>query len=140
MEARNKVERLHWDGYRANLQTMVTHQLDRGLFCDITIVCEGGDTVKVHRIVLSTCSDFLNEIIADLPPYKEAVFILKDWKFRDVKLIVEFMYSGEICVERVSLFCLVFLLLILDVNITRFCCGNHQCHNFMFIYFGICTF
>lgn len=118
MDTERNVECLHWDGYRANLQTMVTHQLDRGLFCDITIVCEGGDTVKVHRIVLSTCSAFLNEIIADLPPYKEAAFILKDWKFRDVKLIVEFMYSGEICVERVSLLLLLF------------CCHKHNLDSF----------
>lgn len=93
---------LKWDYHRNHLQTMFLSQLDEGRFCDVTLACENGQTLKAHRSVLCACSTYFDKVLTSTTMGKDTLVILKDCKFTDMKLIIEFMYNGEIIVQHVS--------------------------------------
>lgn len=93
---------VRWDFHQSQLQTSFTHQLKQGRFCDLTIACDGGETLKAHRSILCACSGYFDSVLIDAGVGKDTLVILKDCDFREVSLIIEFMYNGEICVDQVS--------------------------------------
>lgn len=61
----------------------------------------GGQILKAHKLVLASHSNVLRQIFEahqDLNQYP--VIVLKDIPFQDLKLIVDFIYSGSIRVSR----------------------------------------
>lgn len=93
---------LRWDSHQTHLQTMFTHQLEKGRFCDITLACQGGQTIRAHRSVLCACSGYFDSVLSNVTD-KETLVIMKDCRIDEIKLLIEFMYNGEICVEVVSI-------------------------------------
>lgn len=99
-----KKQFLQWDHHRSHLQTMFSHQLDQGRFCDVTLAAgDGGQTMNAHRSVLCATSGYFDAVLNNDTPQKETLVIMRDYKFDDLKLLVEFMYNGQITVEQGSL-------------------------------------
>lgn len=93
---------LRWKYHHSNLQTMFSQLLDRGCFCDVTIACEG-QTLRAHRVVLCACSTYFDAILNQgNVDSKDPIILMRDCRFEDVKALIDFMYRGEINVERVS--------------------------------------
>ncbi|XP_055910331.1 protein bric-a-brac 1 isoform X2 [Eupeodes corollae] len=93
---------LRWKYHHSNLQTMFSHLLDRGCFCDVTLACEG-QLIRAHRVVLCACSTFFDQVLTNYASERDPIIIIKDVTFSDVKCLIEFMYKGEINVEHASL-------------------------------------
>ncbi|XP_055846473.1 protein bric-a-brac 1 isoform X2 [Episyrphus balteatus] len=93
---------LRWKYHHSNLQTMFSHLLDRGCFCDVTLACEG-QLIRAHRVVLCACSTFFDQVLTNYASERDPIIIIKDVTFADVKCLIEFMYKGEINVEHASL-------------------------------------
>lgn len=68
---------------------------------DVTIGCEGRQ-VKAHKVVLSACSPFFENLFTE-NPCKHPIVILKDIRYADLKALVEFMYKGEVNVVQEQL-------------------------------------
>lgn len=68
---------------------------------DVTIGCEGKQ-VKAHKVVLSACSPFFENLFTE-NPCKHPIVILKDIRYADLKALVEFMYKGEVNVVQEQL-------------------------------------
>lgn len=68
---------------------------------DVTLACEGAK-IHAHKVVLSACSPFFQEIFMS-NPCKHPVVILKDMKHSELKAILEFMYKGEVNVSQENL-------------------------------------
>lgn len=81
---------------------MFTHQMEVGRFCDVTLACEGGQTLKAHRSVLGACSGYFNSVLSDATSGKDTLVIIKDSKFVDIQLLLTFMYTGVVSVDEVS--------------------------------------
>lgn len=58
--------------------------------------------LKVHKIVLSICSPYFQEMFIT-HPNKHPIIILKDMKARLVKLVIQFMYQGSVNVKQSEL-------------------------------------
>lgn len=69
-------------------------------FCDITIACDSGELLKAHRAVLCACSEYFDRAL-DVSS-RDIMVILKDCPYEHVKLLLEFMYNGQIDVQEVS--------------------------------------
>lgn len=93
---------VRWDNHQTNLQTMFSHQLDQGRFCDVTLACQGGQTLKAHRAVLCAASGYFDTVLSNSNWDKEMLVIVKDIPKEELKLIIEFVYKGEISVQQVS--------------------------------------
>lgn len=68
---------------------------------DVTIGCEGRQ-VKAHKVVLSACSPFFESLFTE-NPCKHPIVILKDIRYADLKVLIEFMYKGEVNVVQEQL-------------------------------------
>lgn len=69
---------------------------------DVTLACDGAK-LKAHKVILSACSPFFQDIFIN-NPCKHPIVIMKDVHFEDLKAIINFIYHGEVSVsqERLS--------------------------------------
>lgn len=68
-------------------------------FTDVTLACEGGTSVKCHKMVLAACSSYFQSLFTELP-CRHPVVVLKDVKYSEMKAILEYMYRGEVNVAQ----------------------------------------
>ena len=71
-------------------------------FVDATLATADGRTIKCHKILLSAGSGLLEELLAANPSDHPTV-VLSRIRHADLRLIVDFMYSGEVAVEHARL-------------------------------------
>ena len=69
---------------------------------DATLATADGKTIKCHKILLSAGSGLLEELLAANPSDHPTV-VLSRIRHADLRLIVDFMYSGEVAVEHARL-------------------------------------
>jgi len=71
---------------------------------DVTLSCQGGLTIKAHRVILATFSPYFKSIFESHTfsesPWTYPVVVLKEYGILDIKAIVEFIYRGEVSVPR----------------------------------------
>ncbi|CAM1326661.1 Uncharacterised protein g9289 [Pycnogonum litorale] len=93
---------LRWNNHQNNMLNVFDDLLCSESFVDVTLACEG-TSMKAHKVVLSACSPFFQELFKD-NPCKHPIVILKDIRYIDLKAIIKFMYKGEvnICQEQLS--------------------------------------
>ena len=88
---------LSWGGHEKNLGKLFCDLRRDECFCDVTIAC-GDCQFQAHKVVLSASSEFFNNILKKHShPYP--LLYLTGVKARDMKLLLDFMYSGEVTVE-----------------------------------------
>lgn len=63
---------------------------------DITIFCSDGQ-VQAHKLVLAASSPYFSNLFEKLTnPFHHPVIVLKDMRVDDLRLILEFMYRGQL--------------------------------------------
>jgi len=93
---------LRWNNHRSNLLSVFDQLLQNESFTDVTLACEGGASIKGHKMVLAACSGYFAALFSELP-CKHPVVVLKDVRYADMKAILEYMYRGEVNVEQEQL-------------------------------------
>lgn len=89
---------LRWNNYQSNLTNVFDQLLQNESFVDVTLVCDG-NSIKLHKIILSACSSYFQGLLYD-NPCQHPIIIMQDVKWSELKVIVEFMYKGEINVSQ----------------------------------------
>lgn len=91
---------LKWNDsdFRNNSVDKFKTYLSNECFTDVTLAAEGL-TLKAHRMVLSACSSFFQSIFLENSS-QHPIVVLKDVKYTDLKLIIDFMYEGGIQVRE----------------------------------------
>ena len=88
---------LRWAAHEKNLNKVFSALRRDEHFCDVTIACEDLQ-FQAHRVVLSAGSHFFNSILKKHShPYP--LIYLSSVKAHDMKLLLDFMYSGEVTLE-----------------------------------------
>ncbi|GLH14797.1 Uncharacterized protein GBIM_19109 [Gryllus bimaculatus] len=85
---------LKWNNYQTHIADICFQSLEAGSMVDVTL-CAEGQCIHAHRIVLSACSTYFQNILSnsmEVHPY----IILSDMSYEDIKCIIEFVYRGEI--------------------------------------------
>lgn len=90
---------LRWNNHRSNLLAVFDELLRNEAFTDVTLACEGGTSVKCHKMVLAACSSYFQSLFTELP-CRHPVVVLKDVKYSEMKAILEYMYRGEVNVAQ----------------------------------------
>ncbi|XP_066144096.1 uncharacterized protein [Euwallacea fornicatus] len=86
---------LKWNSHHANMQSAFPSLLTREQYVDVTLVSEG-KTLKCHRMILSSCSSYFEEILNGIMPFQHPVLFMKDIPFWALKALCDFMYAGEV--------------------------------------------
>lgn len=94
---------LRWNNYQTNLTNVFDQLLQNESFVDVTLVCDGGHSIKAHKLMLSACSPYFQGLLFD-NPCQHPIIIMHDVKWTELKVIVEFMYKGEInvCQDQIG--------------------------------------
>lgn len=77
----------------------------QGNYTDVTLACDG-KFYPVHKLVLSTCSEYFSDIF-DRTPCKNPVVVLKDIQCQDLEFLLDYMYIGEVNVRQNDLASLI---------------------------------
>ena len=67
-------------------------------FTDV-VISAGSQTFKAHKLVLSICSPYFQNLFRRLGPEKHVIF-LKDISAKHLELLLQYMYMGEIKVQE----------------------------------------
>lgn len=67
---------------------------------DVTLSCSDGQ-LQAHKLVLAACSPYFSSLFDNLPNvFHYPVIIIKDLQIEDLRLIMEFMYKGQLTIDR----------------------------------------
>lgn len=80
---------------------LIMHIIFQDVFCDATIACNG-KFFSVHRIVLSCCSEYFEEIFKNTP-CRHPYVILKDIQISSIEYMLEFIYKGNVKIPENNL-------------------------------------
>ncbi|XP_042894412.1 oocyte zinc finger protein XlCOF7.1-like [Penaeus japonicus] len=92
---------LSWNNHSSTFCHMLATLRDVERFTDVTITCEG-KFYPVHKLVLSTCSDYFQKIF-ECTPCKHPVIVLKDIHCKDIEALLSYMYAGVVSVAQKDL-------------------------------------
>ena len=111
---------LKWNNHQSNISGVFDRLRGAEQFVDVTLVSftncvpilplknlisqasSDQRTVKCHRLLLSAGSGYLEDILR-LNPSDHPTVVLSQIKYTEMKLLVDFMYSGEVAVEQEKL-------------------------------------
>ncbi|KAK7869428.1 hypothetical protein R5R35_008157 [Gryllus longicercus] len=81
-----------WKDHTSELATEFKSLLDNSSFVDCTISTEG-QSLKVHRLVLSACSPYFHKLFCEETEDHPLVMLL-DESFQNLKAVIDFIYCG----------------------------------------------
>ena len=89
----------HLTAFNQNLNKLLTDEI----YSDSTILC-GGKFYPVHRIVLSTCSEYFETLFVQCFELNKYPFIVvKDVDSKQMEVLLTYMYKGEVNVPQEDL-------------------------------------
>ncbi|KRT86883.1 BTB domain-containing protein, partial [Oryctes borbonicus] len=92
---------LKWNNHQPNFISVFSSLLNSESLVDVTLSAEGRH-LQAHKLVLSACSSYFQSLFT-INPCQHPIVILKDVKFTDLKVMVDFMYYGEVNVSQEQL-------------------------------------
>lgn len=92
---------LRWNNHQPNFISVFSSLLNSESLVDVTLAAEGKH-LQAHKVVLSACSSYFQSLFT-INPCQHPIVILKDVKFVDLKIMVDFMYYGEVNVSQEQL-------------------------------------
>ncbi|KAG0729487.1 Longitudinals lacking protein-like [Chionoecetes opilio] len=93
---------LRWNNHSSSFLKYLSFLRDKDTFSDLTLVC-GGQYYRVHRLVVSCCSELLRATLEDTPHPHLAV-ALRDLAPRHLEALLSYMYIGQVTVPEGDLF------------------------------------
>ena len=93
---------LQWNDFKENaVNTFGTLREDKD-FTDVTLVCEEGKQVEVHKVVLASSSPFFQNILRKNKHIHPLIY-MRGMKSDDLFAIIDFLYCGEANVYQENL-------------------------------------
>lgn len=89
---------LCWDNFHSNMSSSFSELLKSEDLVDVTLAAEGR-YLKAHKIVLSVCSPYFQELF-HVNPCQHPIVFLKDVSYSALSNLLQFMYQGEVKVSQ----------------------------------------
>ncbi|XP_042233646.1 broad-complex core protein isoforms 1/2/3/4/5-like isoform X6 [Homarus americanus] len=89
---------LSWNNHRATFCHILSTLREKERYTDVTVACEG-KFYPVHKLVLSTCSEYFEKIFENTP-CKHPVIVLKDVQTDELEALLSYMYEGAVSVAQ----------------------------------------
>jgi len=85
---------LNWAEFDTYTSLTFKQLLSKPDFTDVTLACEGEETIEAHKVILSACSPFFSRILMK-NSHAHPLIYLTDVTHSDLKSIINFMYLGQ---------------------------------------------
>ena len=93
---------LQWNDFKENITTSFRSLRNEKEFSDVTLVCEDGEQVEAHRVILAVLSLlFQRNLKRNNHPHP--MIYLRGLKSQDLVAMIDFLYFGEADVSQESL-------------------------------------
>ena len=93
------MKRLEWKNYESISSSSFKNLYDDTLFTDVTLACEGNQKIAAHKVILSACSNFFQEILQENEHHHPLIY-MQGIDIKYLILLKKFMYLGEAMVEQ----------------------------------------
>ena len=93
---------LQWNDFKENVNSAFGKLRDDKQFTDITLVCEDGQQMEAHKVILASSSPFFEKILQK-NNHPQPLIYLRGVKSEDLVSILDFFYFGKANVYQESL-------------------------------------
>ena len=93
---------LKWNDFQENLNSALGDLRNDQDFADVTLACEDGTQVQVHKVILASSSPFFKEMLKR-NKHPHPLIYMRGLKAQDLVAMVDFLYFGEANVNEESL-------------------------------------
>jgi hypothetical protein len=114
---------LSWKEQKTEFGVELLNFFQNGTFVDVTLICDGNEEesrIGAHKIILASYSEYFRRILEE-SPCKHSVVVLKGFSKREVEVILQFMYRGEVKVNHFEVESLLRAADALQVSLYCFC-------------------
>ena len=85
---------LQWNDFQDNVNNAFRHMRDSTDFTDVTLACEDGQQIEVHKVILAASSPFFQKVLKK-NNHGHPLIYMRGGKTEELKAIVDFLYLGE---------------------------------------------
>ena len=93
---------LQWSDFKDNAINAFGNLRDDKDFADVTLVCEDGKQMEVHKVVLASSSPFFQNILKRIK-HSHPLIYMRGMKSDELSAIVDFLYFGEANIQQEKL-------------------------------------
>ena len=91
---------LKWNKHSDAFEKILSKHYLQDAYSDSTILC-GGNYYPVHRLVLSTCSEYFENLFDQyIRMNKHPFIVVKDIESKHIEALLNYMYKGEVNVPQ----------------------------------------
>ena len=85
---------LQWNSFNENVNSAFRRMREDKEFTDVSLVCEDGQQMEAHKVILAASSPFFEEILQKSKHPRPLIY-LRGYQARDFVSILDFLYFGE---------------------------------------------
>ena len=85
---------LQWNDFKENVNYAFGKLRGDKEFTDVTLVCEDGQQMEAHKVILASSSPFFEKILQK-SKHPHPLLYLKGFQSKDFASILDFLYFGE---------------------------------------------
>ena len=85
---------LQWNDFKQNISSSFGALRGDVDFTDVTLVCEDGQQIEAHKVILAASSPFFRELLRK-NKHPHPLVYLRSLKGDDLVAIIDFLYFGE---------------------------------------------
>jgi len=106
---------LKQERHQENTLAVFSNLRDSREFSDVTLVCEGGETLEAHKVILTAYSPLFRNMLKQKQQPNPIIF-MHGIKLTNLTSILDFIYRGEASVENCNLSDFVSLAKVLELD------------------------
>ena len=85
---------LKWNDFKENVNSAFGSLRNDKVFTDVNLVCEDGQQMEAHKVILASSSPFFEKILQNSKHPKPLIY-LRGFQSKDFLSILDFLYFGE---------------------------------------------
>ena len=85
---------LKWNDFQENINCAFKNLRTEKNFTDVTLVCEDGQQLEVHKVILAASSPFFQKLL-EKNKHPHPLVFMRALKFEDLLALVDFLNVGE---------------------------------------------
>ena len=86
---------LQWNDFQENIKSAFENLREDKDFKDVTLVCEDGQQVEAHKVILASSSPFFQKLLGRNKQHHHPLIYMRGLKFDTLLAVLDFLYRGE---------------------------------------------
>nr|XP_021199778.2 longitudinals lacking protein, isoforms H/M/V isoform X1 [Helicoverpa armigera] len=90
---------LRWHNHQNSLIGALGRMLSSGILTDVTLSASG-TSVKAHKLVLASCSQYFAQLFKEVEAENNTLVVVLSCDATELRLLLTFMYTGEVTASK----------------------------------------